>query len=558
MIIKRFFKICDLYGTHFHWYIGYKPKLYTIYGGIFSILSIFFWIAIFLLFEFNNLKRTHPVISSSTFPPKGYRNIKFGQEKLYLPWRIIDYDERFINHKGIIYPKIYYFTRTLNKSNGEIDTNYTLLNYKLCNETNMKNLGKEFLLDINLSELYCIDMEDLNMGGNWNTDFLNYIRFDLYLCENGSDYNETSGKCTTFNDLEKKFGNDNSLFFELLYPMVQFQPTEEGTPLIILYQAYYYLFTKYTNKLDRIYLREYILEDEKGWIFNTAKKKHYWGTYSLDGDNFVRSDDKDYVHKGSTSRLYSIKIYLNLGITYYTRKYKKLWEILSEVFPIVKAITAIFSFLAELINEIHSSKKLHDLIMDINQAPDKKNKYNYNFNILKGKKIKNFTNIFCYTQEQKYKPKRENTINKEISRFRFQSGKNNNNNNSSPKNDSHLGLKLKKNSILREFSENFDGNSSKINKIERIRYKKRYYLFEFILMKLRSKKDHFGLVPEGFRKSFCIFSHLIDISSYIKLYKKFENVQKIVINLANKNQPTYQRNDSIISIRKNKRKISAI
>ena len=559
MIIKRFFKICDLYGTHFHWYIGYKPKLYTIYGGIFSILSIFFWIAIFLLFEFNNLKRTHPVISSSTFPPKGYRNIKFGQEKLYLPWRIIDYDERFINHKGIIYPKIYYFTRTLNKSNGEIDTNYTLLNYKLCNETNMKNLGKEFLLDINLSELYCIDMEDLNMGGNWNTDFLNYIRFDLYLCENGSDYNETSGKCTSFNDLEKKFGNDNSLFFELLYPMVQFQPTEEGTPLIILYQAYYYLFTKYTNKLDRIYLREYILEDDKGWIFNTAKKKHYWGTYSLDGDNFVRSDDKDYVHKGSTSRLYSIKIYLNLGITYYTRKYKKLWEILSEVFPIVKAITAIFSFLAELMNEIHSSKKLHDLIMDINQAPDKKNKYNYNFNILKGKKIKNFTNIFCYTQEQKYKPKRENTINKEISRFRFQSGKNNNNNNnSSPKNDSHLGLKIKKNSILREFSENFDGNSSKINKIERIRYKKRYYLFEFILMKLGSKKDHFGLVPEGFRKSFCIFSHLIDISSYIKLYKKFENVQKIVINLANKNQPTYQRNDSIISIKKNKRKISAI
>ena len=557
MIIKRFFKICDLYGTHFHWYIGYKPKLYTIYGGIFSILSVFLWITIFILFGFKNFKRTHPLISSSTFPPKGYRNIKFGKEKLYLPWRIIDYDERFINHKGIIYPKIYYFTRTLNKSNGVIDTNYTLLNYKLCNETNMKNLGKEFLLDINLSELYCIDMEDLNMGGNWNINFLNYIRFDLYLCENGSDYNETSDKCTSFNDIEKKFGKDNSLFFELLYPMVQFQPTEEGTPLLILYQAYYYLFTKNSNKLDRIYLREYILEDEKGWIFNTAKKISYWGTYSLDGDNFVRSDDMDYVHKGSTSRLYSLKIYLNLGITYYTRKYKKLWEILSEVFPIAKAITAIFSFFAETINEILSSKKLHELIMDINQNPDKKNKYNYNFNILKEKKIKNFTNIFCYTQDQKYKPKRENTLNKEVSRFKFQSGKSNNNN-SSPKNDSHLGLKLKKNSILREFSENFDGNSSKINKIERIKYKKRYYLFEFILMKLRSKKDHFRLIPERFRKSFCIFTHLLDISSYIKLYKKFENVQKIVVNLANKNQPNYQRNDSIISIRKNKRKISAI
>ena len=93
---------------------------------------------------------------------------------MYLPWRIIDYDEKIINHKGLIFPKIYYFNRTLNISTGEIDYNYTLINYKLCNETSMKYLGKEFLLDINLGELYCIDMEDLNMGGEWNTDFLNY------------------------------------------------------------------------------------------------------------------------------------------------------------------------------------------------------------------------------------------------------------------------------------------------------------------------------------------------------------------------------------------------
>ena len=557
MFIKRLLKICDLYGTRFHWYIGYKPKHYTYYGGIFSILSLIIWILLLTILGMDDFKRAHPIISEATIPPSGYKNIKFGEKKLYIPWRIVDYDEKPLNIKGILYPKIFYFHNKYNPTTGKMDSNYTLLNYKLCNETNMKNLGKEFLLDINLSELYCIDMEDLNMGGNRNINFLNYIRFDLYLCENGSDYNETSDKCTSFSDIEKKFGKDNSLFFELLYPMVQFQPTEEGTPLLILYQAYYYLFTKNSNKLDSIYLREYILEDEKGWIFNTAKKISYWGTYSLDGDNFVRSDDMDYVHKGSTSRLYSLKIYLNLGITYYTRKYKKLWEILSEVFPIAKAITAIFSFFAETINEIHSAKKLHELIMDINQNPDKKNKYNYNFNILKGKKIKNFTNIFCYTQDQKYKPKRENTLNKEVSRFKFQNGKSNNNN-SSPKNDSHLGLKLKKNSILREFSENFDGNSSKINKIERVKYKKRYYLFEFILMKLRSKKDHFRLLPERFRKSFCVFTHLLDISSYIKLYKKFENVQKILVNLANKNQPTYQKNDSIIGVRKSKRKISAI
>ena len=559
MIIKKFLKICDLYGTHFHWYIGYKPKLYTVYGGLLSIFSIILWVTIFILLGFKDFKRTYPLISASTFPPAGYRNIKFGKEKLYLPWRIIDYDERFINHEGLIYPKIYFFSRKLNKTNGEIDTNYTLLNYKLCNETSMKFLGKEFLLDINLEDLYCIDMEDLDMGGNWNIDFLNYIRFDLYLCENGTNYNETNDKCTSFNDIEKFFGKDNALFFELFYPVVQFQPTEEEMPLLILYQAYYYLFTKYSNKLDRIYLREFILEDEKGWIFNTAKKISYWGTYSLEGDNFVRDNNIDYVRRGSTSRLYSLKIYLNLGITYYTRKYKKLWEILSDIFPIVKIVMVIFAFIIESINEIHSSKKLHELIIGVTKTPEKKIKYNYNFNIFKEKRIKNFTNIISYTHDLKQNFKNDNLISKDRSKIKYQNGKNYNM--SSPKNgnDSNLGLKLKSNNIISEISENFDKTlNNKINKIERIEYPVRYYLFEYILMKLRCRTNNISLLPEKYKKSFYFFTHLIDISSYIKLFKHFENVQKIVLNQFNKEVTSYKRNDSIISIRKNKRKISAI
>ena len=553
MIIRRLFKICDLYGTRFHWFIGYKPKLYSVIGGIFSIFSIFSWIIIFILLGFENFKRTHPLISTSTFPSNEYKNIKFGEKKLYLPWRIIDYDERFINHKGLIYPKIYYFTRTLNKTTGEINTNYTLLNYKICNETSMKYLGKEFLLDINLGELFCIDMEDLNMGGNWNTNFLNYVRFDLYLCQNGSDYNETNNKCSSFDEFEKLFGKDNSLFFELLFPIVQFQPTEEEMPLLIVYQAYYYLFTKYSNKLDRIYLKEYILEDEKGWIFNTPKRVSYWGTDSLEGDNFVRNNEKDFVHKGSTSRLYSLKIYLNLGITYYTRKYKKLWEIFSEIFPIIKAIIAVFTFITECINDIYSFKKLNELIIGINKVPDKKIKYN--FNIMKEKKIKNFTNIITYS----HTPKNENSKSKEIFRFKFQNGKKNSNVIIPNGNDSNLGLKLKNNNNLAsEFSEYLDKNSSKMNKTERILYPIKYYLYEFILIKLRSKKNHYSLLPERFRKSFSFLIHLIDISSYIKLYKHFENVQKIVMNIISKDEPNYKRNDSIISIRKVNRKISAI
>ena len=145
MYIKRILKICDLYGSKFHWYIGYKPKYYSYYGGIFSLLCLASWIIIFIVFGLDDFHRA-PIINTSSFPPNGYKNIQFGKQKLYLPWRIVDYNEKPLNHKGILYPKIYYFTNKYSNETGAMKSNYTLLNYKLCNETSMKDLGKEFLL----------------------------------------------------------------------------------------------------------------------------------------------------------------------------------------------------------------------------------------------------------------------------------------------------------------------------------------------------------------------------------------------------------------------------
>jgi hypothetical protein len=130
-----------------------------------------------------------------------------------------------------------------------------------------------------------------------------------------------------------------------------------------LYQTYYYIFSKYSNKLDRSYLQEHVIEDETGWIFNIVHNTSYWGTYSIGGENYYRGEN-DILKYGSNSRLYSLKIYLNLGITYYTRKYKKLYEILSEIFLIVKAISSIFTYICEEINDIYSSKKINELIIN--------------------------------------------------------------------------------------------------------------------------------------------------------------------------------------------------
>ena len=107
-------KICDIYGTEFHWYFDFKPKYYTCYGGIFSIISVICCIIIFVIFGLEDFQRFHPISSISTIPPLVHKTIKFGKQKLYLPWRVMDYGERFIDHKEILFPRIYYFTNKYN------------------------------------------------------------------------------------------------------------------------------------------------------------------------------------------------------------------------------------------------------------------------------------------------------------------------------------------------------------------------------------------------------------------------------------------------------------
>ena len=58
-------------------------------------------------------------------------------------------------------------------------TSYEYINYKLCNETSMVNNTDLFIIDIELDQLYCIDMEDLNIGGSWDSDFLFLF---IYFC----------------------------------------------------------------------------------------------------------------------------------------------------------------------------------------------------------------------------------------------------------------------------------------------------------------------------------------------------------------------------------------
>ena len=541
--MKNLLRVIDFYGQRFNLYIGYKPKFYTCFGGIMTLLSFLSYILIFIILGNDDLKRKNPISNTSTVPPSGYKNIKFGEEKIYLPWRIIDYDENPINITNVIYPRIFYFTVQPDNITGELITKYNLVNYKLCNETSMKNLGKEYIIDIPLETLYCIDMDNLKVGGSWNADFLNFIRFDLYMCKDGIDYNESNFECTSYDNLENIYGGGESIFFELLYPNVQFQPTNLDVPILIVYKTHYYIINKYTNKLDRLYLQEYVFEDERGWLINNPNNISYWGVNSINGESYIQHE-KDVLRFASNSKCYTLNIYFELGIVFFTRKYKKLYEILGEIFPIMNVFHFIFEILAKKINEAYSAKKLNEYIMGIDHYKEKRDlislkNHNIKNNKLQSDSPKNkFNSLYLFKNKTQFM---KDIQSNKLFTNSFEDASNiiYNPNNVNGNLNFHLKNITNRNSVKQNMQKY--KNSKKTGD----KFPLKYYFYGMIYMKFNYTKNNKKLlfcVTRNFFRSYSYFRRIIDITSYIKISKEFELYKSILF----KNESNNKIRDSVI------------
>ena len=166
----------DCYGIIFAFYTNKSRKLYTILGGILTLFSIFFGLLIFIYINLVEFLYNNPNSTTST-KKDNYRKIKFKDEKIWIPWRIRNFGGKTINHKDLLYPIIFYYRGIRNNYSESLNISYELINYKLCNETSLINNSDLYISDIDLGKFYCIDMEDLDIGGSWDTNFLdlNYI-----------------------------------------------------------------------------------------------------------------------------------------------------------------------------------------------------------------------------------------------------------------------------------------------------------------------------------------------------------------------------------------------
>jgi len=547
-------KYIDFFSIKFNFYTNNQPYYQNLFGGIMTLLSSLICIILFLSFSQDEFKRLNPITTISNIPESESKLVNTHQEKIWIPFRIVTEKNKFINHTGILYIIPYLVEGVYDDEMG-MEKKYHLLNYKLCNETSMVNKQSNYKIDVELNELFCIEEDNIKFGGNVNNKLINYLEINLYLCKDGINYNISDSRCIKPENL---FENNNTFCFDFYYPIVQFQPKNYKSRIAIIYKNSLYRLSKYNCKLDKLYLQEHILSDDKNIIIKNYKNNSYWGMSNLNGDDYFIPFNIDSNVINKTSKIYSLNIYMDTGLVFYTREYKKILLILSDVFPVLRFILFFIKNFTKQIKMSSTKRKLAGLIFE-NKEKRPKSLFqsriiysNKNSNKQMGKQIiemnqcKNENENNSNIQDNKNSNLEEinNCLNNNNCLINQMCMKQSNeqrlykNNNSSKLILNHdKGIKILNEKISKKnLSENppnakdHSKTKNKTNKRKVANYIFPYYYFflDIIFDKL-IKPQKFFCIPKAYFTVYNFMCQIYDISTHIILFKQFNSLNNMFL-----------------------------
>ena len=551
MVYKEYLRYFDLYGTKCSFYSDQRLKFYTPLGGIISIISVCTGILIFVFCNLSNFKREYPTLITRSLIDEEQKII-FNQEKIYIPWKIQKINSNNFNFANILVPTIKYHY----KNNKSDIINTKILSYNKCIDTSLVNSSVKNYIDTPLDQLYCIDMDDLFIGGSPLSNYFYYIELNLYLCQNGSN-------CVNYN-LNTINNNIELVFY---YPTISFHENDYNSPLKIKYNKDYVLLNNNTTKINQIYFRKIILDDEIGLL--GSKKRHYehWDC-NYNTKDFYFMDNLE-------QKLFSLEIFVDQSNIYYYRTYNNIFLILNESLPLIYLVFHLAKLLAKIFKLSSINRKLTELLFE--NLAEKPNKFQSYIRDMKSKKmverlnlnknkdtinnISNFIKNNLHTSNNNLKNTEENNI---ISIPNNDNSKNINNYSNvtlinqiylNKNNNDHLEAINKNRNLIKQKSANYNEerlldlkiNSFNLNNIirnetknnnKKTKKKKKYvsrklFPYKYYLCTIFTKNidlaKHPFCMSKKYVKVYYFLCRLLDISSYCILQKEFNVTKNLIL-----------------------------
>ena len=477
-----------------------------------SIFCLLIIILISLLFGADFYNKENPRLITENIKTDDFKEIDFTPDKFTFAFRIengagnlaVDastYINLMFGYKRYVY----------NETEQDFDNEGYIINQVPCNETLVPDT--KFNSGRNLTEWICLDFpkEGFKFGGSWTGKFVNYFNIFMW---NNTNIEETD-----------KYLKSDSFYVSMFYPTFYFLPNNLTHPQNIKYVNYYTQITAALAKNDRIFVKNYILDDDVGWIFKDVKSSSVLAFERRESEfelNDLKQNDLD------TYYFYSLVMYFNSEYDKIYRSYMKIQELSALVGGFMKIIMFIAEMLIipynrflmrfDLVNQYYRSDSNTSDIDDninkmnksnsvqmINSKPMTKNLKGEDIDLLNHKKIaskndvieNNYVKESVPNSEQKMHPFNKKGFESKI------------------KDSANLELTSSIKKIVHKTLTEKNKKHFKINYFQ--------YLLNFLF---KSK----SLMVKEFSVADDILNRKFDIASYLELVKQFELIKQLNLN----------------------------
>jgi hypothetical protein len=347
----NFLNLIDIYGSTFNFTTFKSGKFNTKLGGLFTLLTLGFSLALFLVFGKPLFYKLNPSVLVQTTDLPSYPQYKLKTNEFPVAFRFENERREILDLSTSLYPYIQYIQQKKNHTTGNMVTyNTTVLNTTACDESKLNSTN---LANV-LNGWYCIDFSNfmtwnLTLGGLYDNgnDYINYFKVTVFYCKyDGIMYSN----CTDYSKINTILNGKVKTYFSMMIPDVAITPQDPARPLTVTATNLFFTLSPLLMRTDRYYYRYVKVNQDVGWFFEEKNDFNGFTMERRDTDIQMRTIE-DYNNPNTIKTIATAVFFTNNKINEYQVIFQKIQYVLANTGGIIKLITTVFIILMIIVNE---------------------------------------------------------------------------------------------------------------------------------------------------------------------------------------------------------------
>lgn len=402
-------KDINLFGTEINFNHGGSNQYKTSFGFVLSALFLVITGILIYLLGRDFFLRRNPK-TRFTENKSQYQFYELNNSTFDFMFRIEDQEGNLVQNSESVFKISARFSYYEKNSEGIYDGGYSDLDVKYCNYTDDLISTENFKNNFNLSNFLCFDKKNITIGGYWDYKVINYLNFQIDLCNKTVDQ-----KCDKELNQEK-FINENFYYAALYFQEAVIDTEKYEDSLYVSSKLIFTPLDTFFSKSINLFFKQASLLSDYGWIFPNKKDG------KLLSFDYLTTDYNIYTYP----RLFNFYIYSSKKMENTIREYPKIQSVIAEIGGLLNFLILVFGSASKIYSINHLKLKVISAIKQVKE--DSIRKTTLKNNLVKSDKMKKIIGMNFVKNDNEFDSnkidknlKKSNLIEDKLTKFSFKS-----------------------------------------------------------------------------------------------------------------------------------------